>query len=365
MEIKAQKEDLLACLDCVKDAAGSSGLNAILSNVLFKSAADTLTMTTTDHEIQMEAKCQITAGADLERLLPVAKLQSILRSLDGGAEVSIKFRKEDATVCAGRAKFKLATSRTEEFARLGETSKMEMLEKVAAADFQKALRKVYYASGQRSHRMSLNGVFLDRGADGASFVATDGHRLAIQKIAANGSQKTTQHILPRKTVDILIQRLGDAETLKIYANDRVVKFNTDKFELTSNVIDDVYPDYRAVIPRGNDIVALVEREPLLAVMRRVAAVAERGDAVAFSFAKGRVDVECLNKDSDSLNDWLEAKCELAEALKIRFNINFIMDVLNAMDAPVIEVQLKDSNSSALIKAPEDDSFNYVLMPVFD
>ena len=364
MEIKANREELLTCLDNVRDAATTgTNINQIFGNVLIRSRENSLTMITTNHEIQMEAECRLVSGKKLERILPVEKLQSILRALKDETAVTIKFRQDEAVIASGRTRYKLMTHKTEDFSPLGETSEMLELKTLPTADFRKALKKVVYASAQKSHRMSLNGVLLECTADGFTLTATDGHRLATQFTASGSKQKDEiQHILPRKTVDILIQRLADEETMKISANDRAIRFKTETLELISNVIQENYPDYKTVIPRDNDKKAIIGHKEFSAVMRHVAAVAEQSSVVTMKFSENQLEVECLNRDSDSLNDSLDINYS-NEKIDIRFNINFIQDVLNAMSSDIIEMRMRDGKSSVSIKAAEDESFNYVLMPV--
>lgn len=366
MNIKSNREELLGCLEAVKDAA-SSTIKPILGNVLIRVDGNAMTMIATDHEIQMTANGNLESKDTFESIVPAGKLQNVLRSLETDAVIEMRFDEKNATMSSGRSVFKLVTQKTDEFVLLGETGKLKKLEKMDGKDVLVALRKVYYASAQQSHRINLNGVLLERSEDGVHFVATDGHRLAVQRISEKKGAGETRHIIPRKTIDVLVQRLREEGEVEISANDRVVKFKTDYFELISNVIDENYPDYRNVIPReNNDKKATVERGKLQAAMRRVMALAgpRKDENVAFVFGENKLQIKTSNRDSDSLEEWMEIGYD-GDKIEIGFNIQYIADVLNALDDDVLEIRMNDENSGVLIQpaGDESDAFVYVLMPI--
>ena len=55
--------------------------------------------------------------------------------------------------------------------------------------------------------------------------------------------------------------------------------------------------------------------------------------------------------------------EDGDPLDIGFNISYLLDVLNHVDAATLTVTMGDSNSSALVQIPGNDDFKYVVMPM--
>ena len=51
------------------------------------------------------------------------------------------------------------------------------------------------------------------------------------------------------------------------------------------------------------------------------------------------------------------------ALEIGFNVSYLLEVLNAMHGDAVELQLGDSNSSALVADPTARQALYVVMPM--
>ena len=52
-----------------------------------------------------------------------------------------------------------------------------------------------------------------------------------------------------------------------------------------------------------------------------------------------------------------------DAIEIGFNVTYLIDALTNMDQDMVQVDLADSNSSALITIPENTTFKYVVMPM--
>ena len=373
-KIKISREDLLRCLEYVIDAADSTNINAILSNVLLQVDNNQLTMIATDHQIQMKTSCRVKSSESFEKIVPGAKLLSILTSLEAGSLVEMNFGERKVTLKSGQSQFDLSTQKRDDYVLLGETGPLEkMSADISSADLAKGLRRVHYATSKESHRLCLNGVLLEQSADSINLVATDAHRLAVQTIAKS-SKEESKHIIPKKTVDILLKRLQDNDKIEILKNSNVVHFKTEVFELTANIIQENYPDYQAVIPRNNESQAVIERKPLLAMIRHVNALAKKDATVIFTFKSGVLEIEFTNNDNDRLEEKLDIEYS-GEDCEIGFNISYIQDAVDALVSEKVSFKIKDNNASILVEpilsgdnsgedsAGTGEQFCYVVMPI--
>ena len=53
----------------------------------------------------------------------------------------------------------------------------------------------------------------------------------------------------------------------------------------------------------------------------------------------------------------------AQKLEVGFNVNYLLDVLNALETDDVEIIIKDANSSALIVSTGNQESRYVVMPM--
>src|SRR5690606_24224450 len=51
------------------------------------------------------------------------------------------------------------------------------------------------------------------------------------------------------------------------------------------------------------------------------------------------------------------------ALEVGFNVSYLLDVLGVMRADKVCIELQNAESSCLMRAPDDDSSRYVVMPM--
>jgi DNA polymerase-3 subunit beta len=73
-------------------------------------------------------------------------------------------------------------------------------------------------------------------------------------------------------------------------------------------------------------------------------------------------VSASNADQEEASDELDITYSDSE-LDIGFNVTYLMDVLSNLKTENIQLQFSDSNASALLTLPNDQSFKYVVMPM--
>ena len=365
MKITVPKKSLLTSLGYVIGATTAYNVNPKQSHVLFQLDKKKLTLLATNYEIQITSSFAAKAEEKLKRLVPASKLNSVLRSLDDVDKLHIDFKENSAQFKAGDSVFSLMTQSADDFTCLGKEGDFEEMGKLEASDLQTGFQMVRYAASDQSHRMMLNGILLEGDQDKLSFIATDGHRMAVKTLSV-GKKTEVRRIIPKRSVELILQHLDDVESVNVSVSDRVVKFETNQFEFISNVIDEKYPDYRSVIPRNNDKKALVERKKMLACMKRAIALSDKNAVVMINFDTGKMSIESSSKDNDNFAERLEVKYE-SEKLEIGFNVSFLTEMLNVVKEDILEIQLLDSRSGVLIKPVAEEgkesSFLYVIMPV--
>jgi DNA polymerase-3 subunit beta len=126
---------------------------------------------------------------------------------------------------------------------------------------------VTHAASDESVRFYLNGALFDRTAQNEiSFVATDGHRLAMQSVACDVTDTTRKPIVPTsalKNIAHLLRSETPNETTQLeYVSANLgtygVRIIKDGFSYSSVTINGAYPDYKRVIPTDKDAKFLVK-----------------------------------------------------------------------------------------------------------
>ena len=89
---------------------------------------------------------------------------------------------------------------------------------------------------------------------------------------------------------------------------------------------------------------------------------DRFKGVRLNFLENEIRVSANNPEKEEATDDIKSTYS-GEPVEVGFNVNYLIDVINAIKTENIQIQLKDANSSALLMPENDSSSNYVVMPL--
>jgi DNA polymerase-3 subunit beta len=364
--VKTTRETLLKPLQAVAGIIERRHTLPILSNVLIARTEDRLSFVATDIEIEITAAATAPAEGEARSVTVGArKLLDILRALPEGAEVTLTAADKRLQVKSGKSRFQLQTLPPEDFPRLspaeGATVSFELPQRALKA----LLALVQYAMAQQDIRYYLNGLLMLVEAGELRVVATDGHRLAVATKGFESQDAGRQEVIvPRKTILELAKLLNDSDDkVVVELSGSQARFRFDNIVLASKLVDGKFPDYQRVIPAAHPKLIRIGRQTLAAALQRAAILtSDKFRGVRWVLGEGTLRITCTNTDQEEAQEELELDYK-GDALDIGFNVQYLLDVLNNLDAEAVEVALGDANSSALVTVPGRSDFKYVVMPM--
>ncbi len=373
MKITLKKETLLKPLQTVIGVVERKHTMPILSNILLHLHEGTLTLTATDLEIELIGKITDieSHSGDGKMTLPGRKLFDIVRSLQDNALVTLSLGKnQKVTIESLKSKFTLSSFNSDEFpmvdSQLGEQHVM-ILEK----DFLFLLKRTAFAMAHQDVRYFLNGMLLELDSQHLKVVATDGHRLAVSSLPLKSEVQLMQLILPRKAVLELLRLLSDREVqLTMTLGHTHVRFQMDQLTFTTKLLDGRYPDYHRVIPKESNHLVTIDQEAFKSALSRAAILSnEKFRGVRLQFSNHQLMISANNPEREEAQEELDIAYEGA-AIDIGFNVGYLLDILNVIDAQKIQFSLGSGNASALIRehfetdaTPVSHQSLFVVMPV--
>ncbi len=129
------------------------------------------------------------------------------------------------------------------------------------------------------------------------------------------------------------------------------------------LLDGEFPDYRAVIPTSHKHAATVRASELGACLRRAQiVVADRTRPVTFRFDAGEAEVEVHNVDRGSVREAIVVELDGAP-ITVGFNVRYLLDVLSAVSADRLVMELAHPLAPCLVRDPDDDTAMFVVMPM--
>jgi DNA polymerase-3 subunit beta len=362
MRFSLQREALLKPLAQVVNVVERRQTLPVLANLLVQVKDGQLSLTGTDLEVEMVSRSAVDDAHDGEVTIPARKLFDIVRALPDGSKVSISQSGDKIAVQAGRSRFSLASLPANDFPSIDEVEATDRVT-VPEAALKELIERTAFAMAQQDVRYYLNGLLFDLRDSALRCVATDGHRLALCEAALEGAGKR-QIILPRKGVQEL-QRLleGGDRALELELGRSHLRVKRDDVTFTSKLIDGKFPDYEAVIPIGADREVRVDREVLRAALQRAAILSnEKYRGVRVEVSPGQLRISAHNPEQEEAQEEIEADTKVDD-LAIGFNVNYLLDALSALRDEQVVLQLRDANSSALVREAGNQRSRHVVMPL--
>jgi DNA polymerase-3 subunit beta len=89
---------------------------------------------------------------------------------------------------------------------------------------------------------------------------------------------------------------------------------------------------------------------------------EKYRGIRFSIQSGLLQLQAHNPEQEEAEEELEISYQ-GDELKIGFNVGYLIDAINAIDEEEVIIELKDSNSSALMYGKGNEESKYVIMPM--
>jgi len=364
MNIVTSREALLMPLLMVGGVVEKRQTLPILANILINADQNRLRITATDLEVELKTESSVTKGDEIDFTLPARKLIDICRALPDGSEISMDIKGEKAIIMAGRSRFTLGVLPAKDYPSIeieGVIKGIKVQEKV----LKHLIEKTQFAMAQQDVRYYLNGLLLEMSSGVLRAVATDGHRLAMSE-ASEIAEATEdfQIIIPRKAVLELGRMLEDREReIVIEVGTNNVRIVMDDTIFTSKLIDGKFPDYQKVVPVGTNKQVTVDRESMRQALHRTSILSnEKYRGIRFNFESNNLELLAHNPEQEEAKEELEISYD-GDKLVIGFNVGYLIEVLSVIDGDSVLLELKDENSSCLIRSTENDNSKYVVMPM--
>lgn len=362
MEVQIQKSDLVNALGTIVGVVSSRSTLPVLSNVLFETTGtEGIRLTGTDLEVGLSTKMRSKNQKEGVVTIPARKLYEVVKELADG-EIQITVAKNNAVnIKVGKTYCRIMGLGNEDFPKLPEIDLQDAIE-LEQRVVKEGLSLTSFAISHDETRYVLNGVLLSIKENKIRFIATDGRRLAyVEKELPEKTTKGIEFIIPTKTVTELNKILKDEGTLRIASAQNQVVFHLGDTYLISRLIEGHFPNYEQVIPKEEKTVGSVNRQAILAAVRRAALfTSQDAQAVKLDFVKDKILVSSHSPNLGEVKEELEANVD-GDDLSIGFNPHYLLDVLKTVGEENVSLFLTKPDKPGLFRTK--DNYLYVIMPM--
>lgn len=362
MKAVISKIDLVNLIGKIQTIVPIKPATPILVNVLIEAIDDQLIVSATDLTVSMRIYVEAKVIEEGSIALPAKKFFQLVKEI-ASPQVKISAQtNEIAEITTGTSVFKINGMNKGEFPAFPDLSgSVEM--KLKSGKLKEMLSKTAFSAAHENSRYMLNGVQLGVVSQKATFIGTDGKRLAkIQTPVEIDFSVIGSYVIPLKAVEEMVRILGDdEEEVHVSLTHDKIALECGPLTLIAKLLSGQYPDVERVIPTQLGQNFSIHREELMSLLRQVSLfTSDTSSSVRFSFETGQLFLSALSHNIGEGRvsmpvDFVGSKLEIA------FNPYYFLEILRHSKDETIRLGLNDPHSPGLIT--DSSGAIFVIMPM--
>jgi DNA polymerase III subunit beta len=367
MKVTCRPSVLGQALQVVSRAISSRTTLPILNNILIETTSEGLALTATNLEIGIRKVVPAEVAMEGSTTAPARLLTDFVSTLpDQDLELSLDGATQSLGLRCARFDTHIKCIEAEEFPPGPRPDEGDRLE-VPLDELIKAVEQTQMAASTDEARPVLTGVLVHIEGGNLTLAATDGHRLAVRKLPAQGAgDLEASLIVPARALAELARVLkgepGRVELIISKARNQIF-FKAGNSELTSRLIDGKYPNYAQVIPSKSSTTVRVNTAELTQTVRAVSLFArDSANVIRVKAQSGAVILSATTNEVGDSRAEMPADVEGSE-IQIAFNARYVLDALGVIGEDEVELLFDGPLSPGLLRPPGKEHYLYVIMPV--
>ncbi len=367
MRVTCRPSVLGQALQVVSRAISSRTTLPILNNILIETTPEGLALSATNLEIGIRKLVPAEVAMEGSTTAPARLLTDFVGTLpDEDLEMTLDGATQQLSLRCARFDTHIKCIEAEEFPPGPRPDEGDRLQ-VPLEELIKAVEQTQMAASTDEARPVLTGVLVQLQQGNLTLAATDGHRLAVRKLPANGAADLEASlIVPARALAELSRVLkgepGQVELIISKARNQIF-FKAGNSELTSRLIDGKYPNYAQVIPSKSSTKVRLATSELTQTVRAVSLFArDSANVIRVKAHTGGVVLSAATNEVGDSKAEMPADVEGSE-IQIAFNARYVLDALGVIGEDQVELLFDGPLSPGLIRPPGKEHYLYVIMPV--
>ncbi len=373
MKFISLQENLKTGLQIVSHVVSKNINLPILNNILFKANKGNIELIATNLEIgithQVRGKIEVEGEFTVD-----SKIITDYINLLPSAKIEIEKNDNEINVECENYKTKIKTQEGSDFPLLPIVSKDNPFI-LNLNDFRNALSQVIFSVANNETRLELSGVLFIFNENEIILAGTDSYRLTEKKLnLKNKNENNFKIIVPARALQELLRILSglkekeDLDTsgdILICLSENQILFSFSNTELVSRLIMGNFPDYKQIIPTNFKTQIKIDKSSFLRAIKASAIFSKTGiNDISLEFKKEENKVFLSSTSSQAGESSIDLKTEITgEDNFMVVNYRYLLDGLNNIDSNNIIMELVNGNTPCVLKPENDDSYQYIVMPI--
>ena len=359
--------DAVAWTTRVIDARPS---NPILAGVKLEAADGTLGLSAFNYEIS--ARHHIEAGVDeAGTVLTQGKLLADITKSLPAEKTYLATEGQTLTIASGKARFTLQLMPETEYPDLPATP--GKLGQVDAPTFVEAVTQASVAVSREENRPVLTGVRIQFQGDKVVMTSTDRFRLARASFTWTPADRDVDAttLVRGSLLRDVARSLDEHQNVVVdldVDNPTLLGFENAGRTSTSQLIDGEFPAVDRLFADEYPIQAVLDKQALLAAIKRVAVVAERNAPIRMVFSGQEVVLSAGAVDEAQATETLGIDMD-GDDITVAFNPSYLIEGLSAISEPYVRMKMTTAvkpvefNGQQEPDSDESMDYRYLLVPM--
>lgn len=354
MKLILERSDALSALTRVTGVVAARSNVDILKNVLIVADKNNVTFRATDLDMEATSECPAAISEAGSLTVDANKLREVVQASAQGSQISAELIDGRLNIKSGRSRFKLPVLAADMFPAIPADDYAATFD-IEAEVFADALTRTVFAAGTDMSKPALIGSYLT--VDGKELLAVgcSGRRFAtIRNTLPKGAAKMPSVIIPTKAVAQITRLLSDADRATVSVSANKVRVKTDASEIVAKVIDYPYLEYGRGIPSDVPHVAHVDRDAMIAAVRRALIAGETdsvGVGIRLTFTAGLLSLSGKNPIEEA-TDEIEIEYDGPE-ISFGLTAPYVLDAISNLEGETIHIGIGEDLPVSVFTSPTD------------
>ena len=342
----------------------------ILASIHLKTGKDQIILSATDLDSGIETAIPAQVDKEGTIAIPARTFIELINSFSKET-ITLEATIDMLQITTTSSKSSLPLLPVEEFPKLYEDLG-EVFCSLGKTELMKTLDHVLFSASTDAGKPAYSGMLLrfEEAAEKRDFlmVATDGFRLSLTHMQAQGENPSTQTkslIIPSRLLKEVMTIKEDVPTIDIFTstNQNQIVFRFAQTLLIGRLVASEYPPFERIIPSDFSTELLCNREELLKAVR-ICSIFARDSANVIKIAIQKEKVVVSSQGSMSGENHVEVNARVkGEENEIAFNAKYLLDFLANVVVDEIHFEMVGPLNPGVFKLPDDPSYLHIIMPI--
>jgi DNA polymerase-3 subunit beta len=362
MKLQVTQENLNKALNSVARVAAGRSTLPILSNVLFKTINNRLSVAATNLDIAVTHYIGAKVSDEGSITVPARLIQDFVNNLPNDI---IELELEDKKLHINSKMYKSVINgiSAEEFPVMPAIDKGESW-KMDGQGLKQALQQVVAAASSDDSRPVLTGVYFNSFEGKLFVVATDSYRLAERQLIP--TKKDINLLIPASAIQDLLRLIADfSGEIVITYDDQQVLFSVGDVELVARLIEGKYPDYRQLIPSKFSTTINLPKSELTNITKVSALFArESAGSITINVNETNQDISIHSVASQLGENTATAKAQVSGDGVVTMNSRYLLEALHGLVGDEVKCSFNGKLEPIVItNGQKASNYLHIIMPL--